>query len=155
MKKSEKKLGEILLKRGIINAEQLEGALAEQKLTKEFIGSIVVKRHYIAESDLVRALAEQFNLPMISLGNSYIDWDASKQFSPSLVLDHKCLPIKKDGKSITIAIVNPLDVWAIKRAEDEARGLDTNFVLVSMTDMEEISKRYKQFMRGIILDKLE
>jgi len=91
----------------------------------------------------------------LSAKNLYIDWELVKQFSPSFILQDKCFPIKKDEWSVTIAIINPLDVWAMKKAEDESRGLKTKFVLVSMSDMEDLAKRYNQFMRGNIFDKLK
>jgi len=144
-----------LLEKGAIKPDQLQDALFEQKMTKEFLGAVLVKKNYISEIDLLKALASQFNIPVLSAKNLYIDWELVKQFSPSLILQDKCFPIKKDEWSVTIAIINPLDVWAMKKAEDESRGLKTKFVLVSMSDMEDLAKRYNQFMRGNIFDKLK
>ncbi len=155
MKRSEKKLGEILTAKGLIKAGQLANALAEQKTTKEFLGAILIKHNYIRETDLLKALAEQFNIGIIDAGTVYIDWDVVKQFSPSLILQDKCFPFRKDESSITVAIINPLDAWSLKKAEDESGGVSLKYVLVSPAGMEELAQRYRQYMRGIIFGKLE
>lgn len=155
MKRSEKKLGAILVDSGVITETQLEDALEEQKITKEYLGAILVNKQYASETNILKALALQFNLPVISVKNIKIDWNLTKQFSPSLVLQDKCFPIKKEEFSITVAIINPLDAFVLKRAEDESRGLRVRFVLVSLADMEELIRQYKQFMRGIVFGKLE
>jgi type IV pilus assembly protein PilB len=144
----DKKIGEILIEKGLITDEQLKAALEEQLKTKEFLGAILLKRKQIKEDDLLAALSELFNIPFISIRNKYIDWGLLKGFSASLVLDYRCFPIQRNTKSVTIAINNPLDVWALKKAEEEARGLRLKLVLVSNDDMEEVIQRYKQHMKG-------
>jgi hypothetical protein len=51
---------------------------------------------------------------------------------------------------VTFAIVNPLDLAARRRAEDEAGALRAKFVLVAPDDMNEVLARYRQYMRGAI-----
>jgi len=150
MNKKQKRLGEILIEKGLINIEQLNYALTEQKRTKAFLGEILLKDHQIREEDLMAALCEQFAIPCASLKNKYIDWDLVKRFSPSLILDYQCFPIQEDGKSITFAINNPLDAWAFKKAEEEARGAKTQFVLVTREDLQDVIQRYQQYMRSNI-----
>jgi type IV pilus assembly protein PilB len=150
VEKGHKKLGEILIEKGLITAEELEQALNEQVKTKEFLGAVLLRKNQIKERDLFEALSEQYSIPLISLKNRYIDWKIVKEFSASLILDYMCFPIKKDDWSMTIAITNPLDAWAIKRAEEETSGFKLKLVLVSSEDMREAIHRYKQFMRGRI-----
>lgn len=150
MFRSQKKLGEILMERGLITSEQLKEALDEQRKTNEFLGKILLRKNQIKEKDLLEALSEQFNIPHLSLKYKYIDWQLAKQFSLALILDCKCFPIAKDEWSVTIAITNPLDVWAIKKAEEEARGLKLKLVLVSEGDMKEVIERYQQYLRANI-----
>ncbi|OGW74896.1 MAG: hypothetical protein A2Z72_06320 [Omnitrophica bacterium RBG_13_46_9] len=155
MKRSDKKLGAILVEKKIISASQLDNAISEQEFTREFIGAILIKKGYVSERDLLNALSEQFGIPFYSLKDIYIDWGLVEKFNPSTILENKCFPVKREKDSITIAILNPLDAWALKKAEDGARGLAAKFVLVSQSDMEEAIKRYKQFMRRSASDMLE
>lgn len=147
MFKIKKKLGEILIEKGLITPEQLKDALDEQARTKEFLGKILLDRSQIKEPDLLTALSEQFNIPIISLKYRYIDWGLAKSFSASLILDYKCFPLEKDEWSVTFAITNPLDAWVLKKIEEEARGLKVKLVLVSGRDMTEAIQRYRQYLQ--------
>jgi len=146
MAKSQKRLGELLIEKGRITQQQLSNALAEQSRTKEFLGAILLKNKQITEKDLLEALSEQFDIPVVSLKNKYIDWNLVKIFSPSLILDYRCFPVDKDSRSVTFAIANPLDVWVLKKAEEEARGLALKLVLASRGDIDEAVQRYRQYM---------
>jgi len=155
MIRSPKRLGEILVEKGLITQEALNDAISEQRETKEFLGAILLKRKRIKEADLLTALSEQFHIPIFSLKDKYIDWNLVKGFSASLILDYRCFPIAKDDRSITMAITNPLDIRVLKRAEDETRGLRLELVLVSEEDINNSIKRYNAYLRGSISKLLE
>ena len=140
------RLGEILVRRGLINNKQLNDTLNEQQRTKEFLGLILIRRDRIKEKDLLEVLSEQFNIPFISIKYKYIDWDFVRKFSPSLILDYKCFPVRKDDWSMTIAITNPLDAWVLKKAEEETRPFKLKLILVSEEDMKGAIRRYKEYM---------
>ena len=146
MAKSEKRLGELLIEKGKITQQQLAAALAEQSRTKEFLGIVLLKNKLITEKDLLMTLSAQFDIPVVSIKNKYIDWNLVKGFGPSLILDYRCFPIHKDSRAVTFAITNPLDVWVLKKAEEEARGLKIKLVLTSQGDMDETVQRYRQYM---------
>ncbi len=154
MIRSQKKFGEILLAKGLITGEQLKAALAEQDRTKELLGKILLKKGQIKEPNLLEALSEQFGIPFVGLKNKYIDWNLVKTFSSSLILDYCCFPVAQDKGIVTIAIANPLDVWAIKKAEEETKGLKLKLVLVSEEDMREVIQRYKRYIQGDISRQL-
>lgn len=150
IRKTQKKIGEILVAQGLISQKQLQEALSQQRKSKKFLGEILIEEYAIKEKDLLAVLSEQFDIEVVSLKDKYIDWSFVKGFSSSLILDHKCFPVKKDEHSITIAITNPLDVWALKKSEDESRGLQVIWVLVSQKDMQEVIQQYQQYIRGNI-----
>jgi len=153
--RSQKKLGEIFVDKGLISSEQLDAAIEEQKKTKEFLGTVLARKSQLKEQDLLAVLAAQFDIRVVSLKNRYIDWGLVKNFSASLILDYRCFPVSKDKFSVTIAITNPLDVWALKRAEEEAGGLKLELVLVSEGDMDGVIRRYKQYMSSYLSKKFE
>jgi len=145
-----KKLGEILIEKGLITPRQLEEALYEQLRTKEFLGKILADKNQLKESDLLKVLSEQFNIPIVNLKHSYTDWALIKSFGSSSILDYKCFPLKKDDWSVTFAITNPLDVWALRKIDEEARGLKVKLMLVSQSDMLEVIKGYRQYLNQSI-----
>jgi hypothetical protein len=150
MEKEQKRLGEILIEKGLITSEQLAHTLQTQKRSKEFLGKILIESGRIQEKDLLAALSQQFDMPLVSLKDKYIDWALVKQFSPSLILDFRCFPVSRDERSVTMAVNNPLDAWALQKAEEEAKGLKLKLVLVSLEDMEEAMHRYREYVRGNI-----
>jgi len=146
-KKQHRRIGEILIYKGLLTPDKLEMALVEQAKTKEFLGEILLRRHFIDEKSLYEALAEQFDILFISLKNKYIDKNLLKEFTSSLILDFKCFPLEKNDWSVTMAITNPLDVQVLKKAEEEARGRGIKFVLVTKEDMQEVMKRYREYVK--------
>ena len=155
MEKIQKQLGEILISKGIINQKKLADALEAQKKSREFLGAILLKKKYIREIHLLEALAEQFTIPVVILKDRYLNWEFLKQFSPSLILEYRCFPVEKDDFSVVIAITNPMDIWALKKCEEETRPLKLKFALTSHEDMDEAVERYRRYMRGDITRILE
>ncbi len=147
MKRSAKKLGEILIEAHLLSAENLALALKEQARTGDFLGSILVRRNYLRREDFLRALAAQFQIPVVDLKMMRIDWEFVKGFSASLILDYGVLPLKKDQWTVTMAIVNPLDAWSLKKAEEESGGLRLKLALAASEDMQEMQKRYLQYIQ--------
>jgi type IV pilus assembly protein PilB len=151
LRRSHKKLGEILIEHGLITPQNFEAALKEQSRTNEYLGKILIQNSLIKEKDLLMALSEQFDIPLVSLKNKYIDLKAAKSFSASLIRDYKCFPFMMDKGSVTVAITNPLDMWGLKKAEEETAGYKLNLVLVSEEDMQEAIQRYKNYISKDIL----
>ena len=147
MANKQKLTGAILVQRGLISQEQLAWALGEQEVTKEFLGVILLRKKWVKERDLMLALSEHFNIPLVDLKNEYIDWAVVKHFSPSLIMDHHYFPFKRDERSVTMAVTNPLDAWSLKMAESEAMGLELKLALTSRTDMEDAVKRYHDYIQ--------
>jgi len=147
MKRSQKKVGQILVEERIISAEQLKVALEEQRRSKHFIGHVLVRMGFVRERDLLKALSEQFNIPFISLRNRTLDWAAASHFNPSVILDDKCLPISEDEWSVTFAINNPLDVTKLQKAEAIMRPLKAKIVLVARYELEEAIEQYREHLK--------
>lgn len=145
--KEKKLLGEILIEKGLLTAEQLAMALEEQSATKELLGAIVVRKGFVKQKDLLAALSERFNLPLVELKSKRIDWEMFKYFSSSLIFDYHCVPVERDERSVTMAISNPLDAWTIKRAEEEAKGFELKLALASQEDIDDAIKRYQAYMQ--------
>lgn len=127
-------LGELLVDKGLLTAAKLETALAEQKLTKEFLGTLLVRKGWVSRQDLLPVLAEQSGIRFVRLDPQAIDWSVSAKFSTSALIEHKCLAIAMDRRTVTVAVVNPLDVWGVSQIQAEAGGRTVETVLVSEED---------------------
>lgn len=141
------KIGDMLLHKGLITQEQLDTALAEQAKSHAFLGEILVKHGVIKDTELLAALSEQLKIPVEDLADKYIDWNLVSKFSASLLLDYRCFPVQSNGREVTIAITNPFDVWAVKRAEEEVHPLQLKLALCTKAGMDEAISRYRAHMK--------
>ena len=154
MMRSEAKLGEILIRKGWISPEQLDQALRAQKFSREFLGTILVKQKTITEDQRIQALSEQFGISCTNLKNYHPDWNWIMKFSAALILEHQCFPVRQEKERVTFAITNPLDAWALAKAEEEAHGYDVHFALVPLPEihdmLEEYQKRVNERIRKLL-----
>jgi len=144
MKISSKRLGEILIEKGMITEAQLNEVLQEQKQRGGFLGAIIVEKGWISKKGLSGALAEQFGIPMVELDAQNINMDLVGRFSSSLILDYQCFPLSEDEDSITVAIINPLNVAAVSKIEEIARPRKVKFVVVTEENIKEVIQNYRQ-----------
>ncbi|MBU1124684.1 MAG: hypothetical protein KKC84_01535 [Candidatus Omnitrophica bacterium] len=149
-----KMLGEILIEKKLITPEQLQEALARQKRTQETLGTVILHKKWIKDKDLVEALSVQFGIPIVDLKNKGIDVELLKSFDASVLFDHKCLPLSKDRTSITVAVTNPMDLWAISKIEEMVSPLSVNMMLTSESDMLDALARYKQYLKAQLNQQL-
>ncbi|HEV8523788.1 MAG TPA: type IV-A pilus assembly ATPase PilB [Terriglobales bacterium] len=107
------RLGDLLVKEGVITPEQLDQALVEQKKNGTRLGSILVKLGYLSEEDVTNFLSRQYGVPAINL--SYFDIDPSvvKLIPPETARRYQILPLSRVGASLTIAMVDPTNVFAM------------------------------------------
>ncbi len=147
MVRSWKKLGEILVEKGLISAQLLGKYLEEQKRTGEFLGELLLRKKVITPQQLTEVLSLQFNMPTVSIKDSYIDWSLVEKVSSSLILDYKCMPLREERDTVVVAITNPLDMKVMEKIEEEFKARKVKKVLTSTEDMEEAIKRYRQYLQ--------
>ena len=102
------RLGEMLINKKLITAQQLESALKEHQESGELIGRILISRGYLEEEKLLLSLSEQLNIPFIRLQDVVIDPKAIKKVPAKFAWHYKIIPIKYTGGKLTIAISEPL-----------------------------------------------
>lgn len=128
-----KRLGEMLRDAGILTNEQLEIALEEKKRSKERLGKILVDLGFTTEGIILDFLGSQLNIPYMNLDDIDIqqfDSKVRKDVLEGLVRRHLILPVVKEGKSITVAMADPLDVFALDDMK-KATGCDIKPVIAT------------------------
>jgi type IV pilus assembly protein PilB len=107
------KIGDMLLKAGLISGEQLDKALKEQQNSSGRLGSILVKLGFITEDEIVQFLSKQFNVPSVNLAEYKIDAAVIKLIPTHIAQKYGVMPLTRLGRVITVAMVNPNDVLAM------------------------------------------
>lgn len=107
-------LGEMLVRDGIITNEQRQTALTAQLGSGKRFGRVLRELGFISEEVLIDYLSQQLGIPKISLSNiETIPSDIIHAIPGFLVRRHILIPISKTPDSITIAMADPLDIFAM------------------------------------------
>lgn len=132
------KLGEILVKEGIINQAQLEEVIKVQAKEGGRFGEIVLKMGFATEEDVVVALGKQLNIPYVSMGSGLlkpvVDQNLDLLIPKEFAVKNAVLPISKNLNSLTCAIVDPLDVILIDNLR-KITNCEINPVIATKTDI--------------------
>jgi type IV pilus assembly protein PilB len=107
------KIGELLLKEGLINQQALDKALQEQKQSGFRVGYNLVKLGFVNEVELTRMLARQYRMPAVDLTNFEVDQRIAKLIPAELAQRHLVLPLKREGRTLTVAMADPSDLGVI------------------------------------------
>jgi len=105
--KNAPRIGDLLLKEGLITQDQLNKALQEQRHNGTRVGYNLVKLGYVKETDLTRMLARQHKMPAVDLTKFQVDPRIAKLIPAELALNHSVLPLKRDGRTLTVAMSDP------------------------------------------------
>ncbi|MFA5779034.1 MAG: type IV-A pilus assembly ATPase PilB [Elusimicrobiota bacterium] len=150
-----KKLGDLLVEVGIITPQQLQDAMEEQKRKGGKLGLILMSLGYITEDVLLAFLGKQCGVSYVSLSEyGEITEDIIKSVPESVVRHQTLLPIAIEGNVLTIAMADPLNVFAT----DDLRlmtGNEINVVIASESEIKAAIEKYygsKASMETIVKD---
>lgn len=99
-----RRIGEILVSEGLITPEQLDQALAVQKVSGDLLGTILLERGWISETDLAKTTCIQYHMPFISIENYDIDEKLIQLFPREFLRTHKLLPFDQIGETLLIVV---------------------------------------------------
>jgi type IV pilus assembly protein PilB len=107
------KLGQLLVSSNIISEEQLKEAINLQRKEGGRLGTNLVKLGYITEEKLVTFLSRQYGIPTINLNDYQIDTSVLKLVPVDMALKYLIMPVARVGATLTIAMADPSNVFAI------------------------------------------
>jgi type IV pilus assembly protein PilB len=107
------RIGDLLVREGLLTATQLNAAVADARQNSTRIGYSLVKLGFIAEVDLTRALARQYRVKAVDLERVELDQKLLRIIPGELALKHLVLPLRRVGRTLTVAMVNPADAGAL------------------------------------------
>ncbi|MGA2967522.1 MAG: type IV-A pilus assembly ATPase PilB [Terriglobales bacterium] len=107
------RLGDLLVKEKVITQEQLEQATKLQKETHARLASALVKLGFLSDEDVTNFLSRQYGVPAINLSYFEIDPAVVKLIPYETAKRYQILPLSRVGASLTIAMVDPTNVFAM------------------------------------------
>ncbi|MBI5056244.1 MAG: type IV-A pilus assembly ATPase PilB [Nitrospirae bacterium] len=138
------KLGQLLVSNNIVTEEQLLKALDLQKKEGGRIGTALVKLGFITNERLVQFLSKQYGVPAITLSAEEIDTSVVKFIPYDVAYKYHIFPFSKNGATLTIAMADPSNVFAIDDIKFMT-GYDVKPVVASEASIKDaISRHYEQ-----------
>ncbi|HXV16912.1 MAG TPA: ATPase, T2SS/T4P/T4SS family, partial [Gemmatimonadaceae bacterium] len=101
------RIGDLLVREGLISRDQLNIALQEQRENGTRVGYNLVALGMIKETDLTRMLARQYRMPAVDLSNFEVDPKIARLIPGEMATKHLVLPLKRDGRTLTVAMADP------------------------------------------------
>lgn len=136
-----KRLGEILIAEGVINSEQLEMALSEQKELGLKLGEYLENEGLLTEETLIQSLTKQLGIKFVDLAHIHIKEDILNMLPEELTRKNQVLPISVENGKLVVAMSDPLDYFVA----EEIRGIAGLKVEPVMAKREVIDQSIKKY----------
>src|SRR5690349_9367175 len=109
------RLGDLLVREKIITPEQLDKALRAQREAgpNSRLGSTLVNLGFVTDEEVTNFLSRQYGVPAINLQYFEIDSSVVKLIPEETAKRYQILPLSRVGASLTIAMVDPTNVFAM------------------------------------------
>ncbi len=135
------KLGEILVRENLVTPQQLREALDYQRANGGRLGSNLVRLGMISDDVITAVLSRQYGVPSINLDLFHIETDVIRLISQEVALKYTVLPISKVGATLTLAMADPTNVFAMDDIKFMT-GLNVEPVIVSEASIQMAIGKY-------------
>ena len=107
------RLGEMLIKEGLLTQEQLDQTLEQQKASGGRLGYHLVRLNFVTDEDITSCLSKQFGIPSVNLDSYEIEPEVLKLIPPDVAKKYLVIPVSRVGSTLTLAMADPSNVFAI------------------------------------------
>ena len=146
---------EILISNKLMTQEQLNQALEIQRSKGGRLSDIIVASKFVRDTDLASALSEGLGMPLIDLRRFKIDPEIVKIIPVDVSRHYQIIPIAKMGDTITVAMADPLDIFAIDHVKS-LTGYKINPIISSGQDiLQTIELYFPNDARDIVDDLVQ
>jgi type IV pilus assembly protein PilB len=108
------RLAQVLVQEGLLTREQLVQAQTEQRASKCRLPYAVVKLGMASEIEVTKLLARQYRMPAVDLQRFEVDARILKLIPPDVAQKHVVVPLKREGRTLTVALADPTDIGLLE-----------------------------------------
>ncbi|MBF0170455.1 MAG: Flp pilus assembly complex ATPase component TadA [Nitrospinae bacterium] len=142
--KKRKPLGQRLLEAGLISKAQLELALREQKRLGIYLGDALESLGFVSQDVIASLLAQETEAAVVDVKTAVIEQDALSLIPYELAKKYKIIPLALDGETLTVAMVDTLNVVAVDAAEQSSGKMVDVVTAGEQAILEAIEHHYAQ-----------
>lgn len=146
----EPRIGELLVRGGLVTREQLNEALEKEKSNGSHLVQELVRLGFTTEDQLTQFLAEQFGIEKVELANTEILDSVFNLIPPDLMQKHQIIPLKLMGSTLTVAMPDPTNLIAI----NEIKFITGYAVRVALASPSEIKKLLEKRFGSVSYDEV-
>jgi type IV pilus assembly protein PilB len=144
------KLGEILVRENLISPQHLREALDYQREHGGRLGFNLVKLGLISDDMITAVLSRQYGIPSVNLDLFSIDATVLSLIPQEVAQKHSVLPLSRVGATLTLAMVDPTNVFAMDDVKFMT-GLNVEPVVVAEGSVQQAIAKYYGTSREIEL----
>ena len=142
-----KRIGEILLERGVINRKELEKAVAYQQEHGGLMGQVLIQLGFVTEDEIALALTAQYGFPYLPLSNYEIDGELTSLIPEETARKYCLIAIDRIGNALTLAMADPSNTPAIEEIELRTKCVVQTFISTPSDITQAIDKCYKRAVK--------
>jgi len=148
-------LGQLLLARGVVTAEQIETALNEQKEKghHKLLGELLVEMNYCSENQIASALAQGYGVPYAQVSPKICDPKAIEILPREFLEEHIVLPLFKVYDVLTVAVSEPTNVFLMDEIE-RISGCKIQVVCSTAKDIKATLQIYLPAANVFVIDDI-
>ena len=148
-------LGQLLLARGVVTAEQIEQALAEQKDKghRKLLGELLVEMGFCTENQIASALAQGYGVPYAQVTPKICDPKVIEILPREFLEEYIVLPLFKVNNVLTIAVSEPTNVFLIDEIE-RISGCKVQIVCSTSKDIKATLQTYLPAANVFVIDDI-
>src|SRR5262249_2012773 len=144
------KLGELMLQENMVSPQQLQEAIADQKMNGRKLGKAFVSLGYVRDEEITSLLSRQYGVPSINLDHFEVDPAIIKIIPSETSRKYQILPLSRSGATLTIAMADPTNVFAMDDIKFMT-GYNVEPVVASETSLEDAIEKYYGSTRSLQL----
>ena len=148
-------LGQLLLARGVVTAEQIEKALAEQsnKGHRKLLGELLVEMNYCTENQIASALAEAYGVPYAQVSPKICDAKSLEILPREFLEEYTVLPLFKVYDNLTVAVSEPTNVFLLDEIK-RISGCSVQVVCATARDIKATLQTYLPAANVFVIDDI-
>jgi type IV pilus assembly protein PilB len=150
-----KPLGQLLLAKGVIQQEQLDRALEEQKRSghQKLLGEVLVELHLCTEDQITESLAQAYSVPYARVSPKIADPKVIQVLPKEFLEKHQTLPLYLVAGVLTVAVSEPANVFLLEEIE-RISGYQVQVVAATGRDIKSTLQAYLPNDKVFVIDDI-